>query len=64
VRLKRIGCDHEGGEVAKAGFPDLLGISSVKEKPRGKDKAAVLPNDLVDSCNVPGRNDYKISWSR
>jgi hypothetical protein len=64
VRLKRFGCDHDGGEVAKAGFPDLLGIFSVKEKPRGKDKAGALPNDLVDSFNVLGRNDYKNCWSR
>jgi hypothetical protein len=55
---------NNGGEVAKDGLPELLEISFVKGRPRAKAKVATLPNDLVDSCNVPGRNDYKISWSR
>jgi hypothetical protein len=55
---------NNGGEVAKDGLPELLEISFVKGRPRAKAKVAALPNDLVDSCNVLGRNDYKISWSR
>jgi hypothetical protein len=55
---------NNGGEVAKDGLPELLEISFVKGRPRAKAKVAALPNDLVDSCNVPGRSDYKISWSR
>ena len=55
---------NNGGEVAKDGLPELLEISFVRGRPRAKAKIAALPNDLVDSCNVPGRNDYKISWSR
>jgi hypothetical protein len=55
---------NNGGEVAKDGLPELLEISFVKGRPRAKAKITALPNDLVDSCNVPGRNDYKISWSR
>ena len=55
---------NNGGEVAKDGLPELLEISFVKGRPRAKAKIVALPNDLVDSCNVPGRNDYKISWSR
>ena len=55
---------NNGGEVAKDGLPELLEISFVKGRPHEKSKVVDLPNDLVDSCNVPGRNDYKISWSR
>ena len=55
---------NNAGEVAKDGLPELLEISFVRGWPRGKDKVAALPNDLVDSCNVPSRNDYKICWSR
>jgi len=55
---------NNGGEVAKDGLPELLEISFVKGRPHEKSKVVALPNDLVDSCNVPGRNDYKISWSR
>lgn len=54
---------NNGGEVAKDGLPELLEISFVRGRPRGKDKVSALPNDLVDSCNVPSRNDYKICWS-
>jgi hypothetical protein len=64
MRLKRIGCDHEGGEVAQAGLPELAKTSLVRKRPLGKSKVAALPNDLVDSCNVPCRNDYKICWAR
>jgi len=52
------------GGVAKDGLPELLEISFVKGRARGKDKIAALPNELVDSCNAPGRNDYKICWAR
>lgn len=64
VRLKRIGCDHEGGEVAQAGLPELVKTSFVRKRPLGKSKVAALPNDLVDYNNVPSRNDYGIFWSR
>ena len=55
---------NNGGGVAKDGLPELLEISFVKGRPPGKDKVSALPNDLVDSCNAPSRNDYKIHWSK
>jgi hypothetical protein len=61
VQIKRFGCHQAGGEVAKHGLPELLEISFVKGRPRGKDKVAALPNDIVDSCNVPGRNEQRFA---